>query len=350
MITYGISYALSYAPNMNFKTSSPTLSGVVNTISCAGGTGTAQAFINGYQQLVNINEPGALNVILLFTDGIPNTVSANYNVNVLDTARNADGVTGPTGPNNSRCFDWERGQRWYRSPPGNTYTTLGTQSTNWAPHNQVYRGAIYSQEGIAGSGNSISGIWGTTNTGFTDAALVTRPFPDASSNSQYADGYPNDCWFRGGYGHTGSNQNTGTNYIQYDIAYMPEQDLYGTSLTSADGFRTINRFPLGHPYTGKIDMRDRTNIMNTAIVATDNVGKRVRANALGANINTVVYAIGLGEVGNNQHTLLRRVSNDRESPIYDPDKLEGLYVFAPQAADLNAAFVKIAAEILRIAQ
>jgi hypothetical protein len=58
----------------------------------------------------------------------------------------------------------------------------------------------------------------------------------------------------------------------------------------------------------------------------------------------------LAEAGNNQHLLLRRVANDPLSPIYDPNRLTGMYVYAPTAADLNAAFVKIASEILRISQ
>lgn len=346
MITYGISYALSYAPNMNFKTSSPSLPNIIDTITCQGGTGSAQAFYKGYEQIAQIDEPGALNVILFFTDGIPNTITGDFPVNILDTGRNADGASLPVTPHNSRCYDWVNGKRWYKS------TAPGTQDPGWNPiaSRQVFRGAIYAQEGIAGSSDYVTGIYGATTTNFSDAATISRPVDPANNYASWSGGQTGDCWFRGGRGHNGSSQGTGTQHIQYDIAYYPETDIYGTSLRSSDNYRTVLNFPSGHPYAGKIDVRDRRNMMYAAINAVDNVGKRIRANALDPDINTVVYAIGLGEVGEDQHTLLRRVSNDPQSPIYDPTKLEGLYVFAPTAADLNAAFVKIASEILRFAQ
>ena len=40
-----------------------------------------------YQQLVNLSEPGALNVIVLFTDGIPNGIDANFAVRGASDSR-----------------------------------------------------------------------------------------------------------------------------------------------------------------------------------------------------------------------------------------------------------------------
>jgi hypothetical protein len=114
--------------------------------------------------------------------------------------------------------------------------------------------------------------------------------------------------------------------------------------------RSLSHFSFSHPYANKIKVTDRTNMMYAAINAVDNAAKRIRANELHPGINTVVYSVGLGEVGEDQETLLRRVANDPMSPIFDENKLPGMYVFAPVAADLNAAFVRIASEILRYAQ
>ncbi|MBL8174570.1 MAG: VWA domain-containing protein [Bryobacterales bacterium] len=349
MVTYGISYALSYAPSMDFKTSSPTLPAVINTISCSGGTGSAQALFKGYEQVANINEPGALNVIIFFTDGIPNTITANWPVNTLDGTRVADHRSLTFTNKRSRCFDWEHGQRWF------TTTSPGVQNPAWnpTPERQVFRGAVYAQEGVPGSGDSVIGIVPFVSTGFSDpSGSVSYPMDPANSYAQYStfSTRTNDCWYRGGNGHDGSGEGTGTAHAQYDIAYYPETDMYGTSLRPNGAFTTVSNFPGGHPYAGRIDVRDRTNMMNAAVAALDNVGFRIRNNDLGANLNTVVYVIGLSEAAwNDGHNRLRRIANDPDSPIYDPDKLEGLYVYAPQAADLNEAFVKIAAEILRYA-
>ncbi|MCZ2148194.1 MAG: VWA domain-containing protein [Bryobacterales bacterium] len=345
MITFGISYALSYPANMNFKTSSPTLPAVIDTITCSGGTGIAQALFKGYEQIAQINEPGALNVILLFTDGVPNTVTADFPVNRLDTTRVADNATLPQSPKNSRCYDWNNTQRWTKASP-----YLGQQNPSWNPTNEFFRGAVYSQEGLSGGGNTLMGVVPYIAPGFSDpSGVVTYAYNSAvNPPTQYSSpSNTGDCWFQGGRGHNGNSQGTGTGHVQYDIAYYPDRDTYGTSLRSADNFVPVNNFPGSNPYAGKIDVRDKTNMMNAAIAAADNVGKRIRNQDLAPNVNTVVYTIGLGETQANQETLLKRIANDAASPIYDQNKLEGLFVYAPTAADLNAAFVRIAAEILR---
>lgn len=345
MITYGISYALTYAPNMNFKTSSPTLPAVIDTITCSGGTGIAQGLYKGYEQIAQINEPGALNVILLFTDGVPNTVTADFPVNILDTSRVADHASLPRNPHNSRCYDWNNNQRWTKASPN-----TGQQNLGWDPRNEFFRGAVYSQEGLSGTGNTLMGVVPYISSGFNDpSGVITYPFNSAvSPATQYSTGgFTGDCWFQGGRGHNGSSQGTSTGHVQYDIAYYPDTDTYGTSLRSSDNFVAVNNFPGSNPYAGKIDVRDKSNMMRAAIAAADNVGKRIRNQDLAPNVNTVVYTIGLGETQANQETLLKRIANDATSPIYDQNKLEGLFVYAPTAADLNAAFVRIAAEILR---
>lgn len=336
MITYGISYSLSYSPTKYYKNGTPTLPSKINSISCSGGTGISQALFQGYQQIVNLNEPGALNVILLFTDGIPNTVTANFPVNRLDTTRSADGTSLSMSANKrSRCYDYEHGRRYNYSGSG----------TPWSPsENMVYRGAIYAQEGVDPSSDGLFGIHGASTTNYSDAATITRPHQSPTSNTQYnSSGFETDCWHKGGAG-----AGTGQTAIQYDIAYYPSTDLYGTSMIS--DFKPLTFYPVSHVYANKISVNDKTNMMKAAINSVDNMGKRIRNNELSANINTVVYAVGLGEASTDQHALLRRVANDPNSAIYDNTKLEGLYVFAPVASDLNAAFVRIASEILRYAQ
>ena len=44
-----------------------------------GNTGTAQALWLAYQELVKRNEAGALNLIVFFTDGLPNGLVAEFN-------------------------------------------------------------------------------------------------------------------------------------------------------------------------------------------------------------------------------------------------------------------------------
>jgi hypothetical protein len=131
------------------------------------------------------------------------------------------------------------------------------------------------------------------------------------------------------------------NHIEKDIAHLPEVDIYGNTLT---GYKAVSRYGSG-PYDGKIKVNSGTTMENAAVNALDNAAFRIRSDT---NLNTVIYAIGLGGAGAAEHVLLQRVANDPASPIFDNTKPEGLYVYAPTAVQLNEAFVRIASEILRL--
>jgi Flp pilus assembly protein TadG len=71
LITYGGTYYVAYAPSINFKSAVPSVETLIGQIKSGGSTNIAQALWMAYQQLLTLNEPGAENVILLFTDGVP---------------------------------------------------------------------------------------------------------------------------------------------------------------------------------------------------------------------------------------------------------------------------------------
>ncbi len=48
--------------------------------NCSGATNTAQGLWQAYQALVTLNQPGALNAILLFTDGVPTAVTETFTI------------------------------------------------------------------------------------------------------------------------------------------------------------------------------------------------------------------------------------------------------------------------------
>ena len=85
LITFMQSASVDYAPTTNFKTQNPTLSSVIGTIVCTDSTATAEALSLAYTQIKTINQPGSLNVIVLFTDGLPNGVTANYPMKTTST-------------------------------------------------------------------------------------------------------------------------------------------------------------------------------------------------------------------------------------------------------------------------
>lgn len=300
MVSFGGSSRIDYSPTMSFK-DSPSLTGLLSQLDpggCVGATGSAQALWNGYQQLVNINEPGALNVIVYFTDGQPTALTADWPVRTA-------------GSTTSRCWDWGNNR---------AYDQWG-----WNPVNQKYRGYIATT-----TSGGLYGLANPTATSFpysgTDAPVA---IPIGFSGS--AKSSSSDCYYRSSYTSVGN-----------DIAYIPNTDSYGNSIF---GLMSISTNSSGS-YPGKPSMTG-ANVEKAAINAVDNAAARMRQNALNPSINTVVYCIGLGGVGEADATLMRRISNDPDSPIFDANLPQGMYVYAPTVAQLNQAFMRIASEVLR---
>ncbi len=66
-------------PQSNFKSASPNIDTLISQTRNGGNTNSAGALSTAYQMLQTRNEPGALNLIVFFTDGNPNGVTGIYN-------------------------------------------------------------------------------------------------------------------------------------------------------------------------------------------------------------------------------------------------------------------------------
>lgn len=67
---------LDYPSTKNFLSQNPTLDATLATLACGGDTGSAAGLSLAHQQILKVAEPGALNIIVFFTDGVPNGYSA----------------------------------------------------------------------------------------------------------------------------------------------------------------------------------------------------------------------------------------------------------------------------------
>ena len=74
LVVFGGSYFIAN-PTLNFQ---PTIVNDINQIVSSGNTGTSQALWVAYKALATLNQPGALNVILFFTDGLPNGITGDF--------------------------------------------------------------------------------------------------------------------------------------------------------------------------------------------------------------------------------------------------------------------------------
>jgi Flp pilus assembly protein TadG len=86
MISFGASWKLDFSPTIYFQSSTPNIGTAIGNIpftqsngtSANSGTNTAEGLYQAWYQLRQINDPTALNVILLLTDGRPSGFTGNF--------------------------------------------------------------------------------------------------------------------------------------------------------------------------------------------------------------------------------------------------------------------------------
>jgi len=94
LVTFATSSMPDFPIANDFDTAATNVTTILNSINCQGGTNTAQGLWQGYQQLVSLNQPNALNVVLLFTDGYPNTFTATFPIKASSSCSNKNPKTG----------------------------------------------------------------------------------------------------------------------------------------------------------------------------------------------------------------------------------------------------------------
>lgn len=329
-------------PTMTFKTGSPTVYSRIDSITCAGWTSSAAALQSAYDRLVTINEPGALNIIVFFTDGVPTAVSGKFPYKLVTDTRagytNYKGwdttVTPPTACTTtgtttltscsmepSPCKD-AQGDQYHRDNSGSKSAagsykppTYPNWNPNWAPSGTM-DGVIAGGDLNPPLGGDTQGIFKVTGSSMSDSStrLTTTSCDFTNSASR----------------------------VRRDVAYIPNVDFFNNNILS--GYKVPPTFPTGHPYVGKVRPDSVRSVVNASVNATDSVGSKIRTDM---GLKPIIFCIGLGTVDDE---LLRRLSNDPDSPIFDSSLAQGMYVYANTVADMNEAFLRVASEILRIAK
>ncbi len=299
---YRIDLALQSTPG-DFQSTTTGIPAKANAIICNGATATGMAFWQGYEQLKLINEPGALNVILLMTDGQPNTIPFDFSTTI-----DAWGYTAI--------------RKNLAAPAPQKYTTSsGSTFNSW-----------YSRSPCS----TTTGKSGVVNPFGNPLAGIYQPVGGAEITDR------SNCRFDGD-----------NSLVHQDLAFLPNQDIYGTDVISSL-YKSTTKWPTGHPDAGRIRSDDATALTNAAFNQVANAAVRIRANQTATGeLNTITYAIGFGnDIGDTEKDMLRRAANvaDLSNNMYDASKPQGFFVYAPTTSALNEAFVKIASEILRLAK
>jgi len=174
LLTFSDGYYLESKPTTNFQTllgysnSSGSGIGMIDTTSCNGGTGTAEAISMAYNELYKIAEPGAMNIIMLETDGLPNALVYNFYASTpatgaLNTTSNCQNANNPTYKNGG----WKTVVSARHWTPGIPMNTNGTAYMDNVPAGSI--GGFYTSGPAQGS--SITVLFNPSQT--RDTAPIT---------------------------------------------------------------------------------------------------------------------------------------------------------------------------------
>jgi Flp pilus assembly protein TadG len=362
MLTFSDGYYLDQPPTTNFQTllgysnSSGSSNGNIDTVTCAGGTGTPAAMSMAYNQLYQIAEPGAMNLIMLETDGLPNTVIYNYyatpgTISTFALNTNSpclDNSTSTTYPNGLTYAQggWRTAASVPPWIPGISMNTGGAGFMANVPAGAI--GAFYTADPAQGPPYYNIVLFNPMQT--TDTA--------GNSNSLFipVTGNPPPPAYKCVF-----TSPSDTNYS--DFNWLPGQDVFGNQIAPANEYQPLALTSGYLNLTGTIGT-DWPNTHAAALNATDNSAYNVRNNA---TLPAYVFVVGLGGNAGSQPDpiLLQRMANDpngdqlnnpalypacssEPSCISYPSQPQGTFYFAPTPAQLGQAFLAISSQILRL--
>jgi Flp pilus assembly protein TadG len=206
LVTFDLTAHLMDPPTDPIATVSTNIGNIAN--NCGSNTNTITALELAYQQIKAVNLPLALNTIVLFTDGSPNGITANFPTMQLPDSRWGPALNpSPATPAQS----------------GSTYGIANSCNAN-PPGANVDANGVNSQAicvnmpaGCVGGPATIFGTiaqWGDQNS----YGAGTYGFAAPTDTSSVSGSCPGAYW-----------SSSGTNMRQF-IAYIPDADFYGNSL------------------------------------------------------------------------------------------------------------------------
>jgi hypothetical protein len=320
-VVFGVSAIVAFpnpspnGPADNFKSSNPNVASLIGMINSGSNTGMAEGLWLAYQELKKSPLPGALNLIVLFTDGLPNGITAYFNDPA--PARNAIKITAPA----STC------------PYPNGTASATTHVI----------GAISQHSGFALTGN-VAGIYQLMSGPFDTSHPNVQTWMSNAQEKTLVNGAVHaatNCYFYA------SNGDANKYNVKQDLKTIPSLDYYGNK-TNAASYTQSKHYKTQNVAQDLTKVNSPYQIGLASWSATDDAASRIRSDT---DLTPVIYTIGLyGGTETPDDVLMKRVSNvnDPANTAYDSTKPSGLFVMSPTPAQLAAAFGRVASEILRL--
>jgi Flp pilus assembly protein TadG len=374
-----------------------TVSTNIGNINCGANTNTISALELAYQQIKNTGKPLALNTIVLFTDGSPNGVTANFparaavdsrygpSLNSPDGSRGTAGPAPPaqTAPNS--CDD---------VGPSSYSTNNHAICVNMPAVCTVSTDTIFGT--IAQWGNQNS--WGADTFGISDPTNAQSTSIPASCNYQSAltgDGrtmrqfvaYIPDTDYYGNNLHgvvatgTGPTVSNGlvtrdnwifqtNNLCSMDASVSPSCKNTGDFWSNHAGVGTGSNFFTAGPYSGFFRPDQPNSIVAAAMNGTMSEAFRIRSDATYHPVIHTIYLTG-NSLDSVDREFLPIVANAAQitalpydpqynstqppvplyaNPAYQTTQETGKYLVTADKNALSGLFAQLASEVLRLSR
>jgi Flp pilus assembly protein TadG len=359
IVAYPTTYPLTYPPTMttggpdtSFDTSStagPVMT-ALQTMTAGGGTGTSEALSLAYiglqqahnRDLAANGVDNMLNSILLFTDGVPDTIAISPNSNtVYNIATNSWLSTSAVIGSSSTCK--------YQNVSLQTNPADAMMGTIAAPGNA---GSWSTPLGLF----LLSGYY-TANGNTTLSNWEANPGNGSIGSGDLTNSQPSAALTNCGSGNLQSSGGGG--FSLGALKSVPDYTIYGVSTGSTSNayqYATLDQ-PNGTsttPYSGvTYNPSSLTNVNTVPIAAwnaVDNLGNTIRSQT--AMNSITIYTIGYSGDGGVDAAVLNRLANTAAAPPSGSNSSQpiGQYVQVNSTTDLASAFQLIASYILHLSK
>jgi len=373
-----------------YGTGSSSIANKIGAITCQSNTNTTAALYKAYHDIIAVNEPLAQNVIVLFTDGVPNAVNATFPIRTqIDTRvgpATSPKVTTPIGSANvTNCANNSTIVNGVDSPSNVCVsmpvctTTAGNVSgvitqTSGFDVNSGSRGAFYQM--ITGDSpstpTSVPSACPSSNDAFTSQTIAYIPDSDYFGNSMHGPSNAGstllwDGWLYQVNSHTAPNGTpiTSGNSATKNLGdYFSPNYPVGTKTPSGE-YTTFNSnfFASGTPYAGKF-RPDLDNAIGVASMnSATNMAATIRADSTyNITIDTVYLQGNQGDPVDRSFLQIVTNQPNIEPILYDPSaaayanpyyqntEQQGLWMATATTLQLESMFQQIASSLLRISQ
>lgn len=311
LVSFQSTANLDYAPATTFKTA---INNLLGQMQCTGYTTTAEALYKAYQALISLNQPNALNVIVMFTDGIPDSFVGNFPIKTYADTR-------------YDSFNYST----YEEVPPTTCVPPSNMTITAAP---TLTGVVTDTSGQPGTTGYTGGIYPDTPTAISYQSPYIVPASVITASG---------CNF---YNYT--NYPTYSVTVRQDIAYLPATDVYSNALYgTATAYKPLDYYASGGPYANLPRIDTPNSVMNAASNAANSEANTIR------NSGYFIYTMGLGGTQYQpiDSDLLMRIANDPSLPSseYNSSQPAGRYI-PVNAAGIAQAFSQVESLMLHLSQ